>query len=66
MPSGWLTTGPTPGNAARVMQRVLRGVVSGWTGQPMWGMTRNEMVCVSTRPVIVTVYAPAAIRSCRC
>jgi hypothetical protein len=37
------------------------GAVSGWTGQPMWGMTRNEMVWVSTRPVIVTVYAPAAI-----
>src|ERR1700735_2814001 len=37
------------------------GVSSGWTDQPKWGMTRNEMVWVSTRPVIVTVYTPTAI-----
>ena len=37
-------------------------VVSGWTGErKLEFLTWNEMVWVSTRPVIVTVYVPAAI-----
>jgi hypothetical protein len=39
-----------PGNAACVP-----GVLSAWTDQGRWGMSRNEMVWVSRRPVTVTL-----------
>jgi hypothetical protein len=46
----WLLKPDGPGERG-----AFPGPVSGWTDQGSWGMSRNEMVWVSTRPVIVTL-----------